>query len=280
MRSMSKSWMCGAVAMVSVATAAQASMTLLSGPPVGTHVGNLVTNGSFEIGAPAPGSANYRLWATGTMLSGAFGVPGGWSSSGQTNSYAYWGSDFAGGPYVLRSSGVLPDGVVGMYFGNAISGVSPAPTPHPDGTFTFSSTPTFTPAYGGPVRLWQSVPTHLTPAASYVLSFWASSEGAFSGTTPGLFGLKVTNVITGDPITYLRSPGLGGKRYEFSFVPLNPLAPVTVEFINWGHIDLSPYGGGLTSELVMDDVIVNAVPEPASAGLLAIGLLALRRRGC
>ena len=39
---------------------AKAAMTILTGPPVGTHVGNLVTNGSFEIGAPSPAQLRIR----------------------------------------------------------------------------------------------------------------------------------------------------------------------------------------------------------------------------
>ena len=53
--------------------------------------------------------------------------------------------------------------------------------------------------------------------------------------------------------------------YEFSFTPLNPLLPVDINFINWGHFDLSAYGGSnFTTELVLDDVIINAVPEPGT----------------
>lgn len=261
--------------------AAQASLSILSGPSIGSHVGNLVTNGSFEIGAPPPGAATYVIWPTGSLILGPHGMPTGWSSSGAASSYGYWGSDFASPPYRLRTSDVLPDGQVAMYFGNAVASVDQPPNfAHPDGTVTFPATPNFTPGTGAPVRLWQTVPTHTTPAPSYVLSFWASSEGAAGGSagSAGIFGLKVTNVLAGDPITYLRAPGAGSRRYEFSFTPINPLAPVDVEFINWGHIDLSPYGGGIRTELVLDDVMVNALPEPASLALLLVGALGLRRQ--
>jgi hypothetical protein len=140
-----------------------------------------------------------------------------------------------------------------------------------------------------PCTLSQTVNTHLTPAPSYILSLWVSGEGANNPGAPigteGIFGLRVTNTQAGDPIRYFAVPSgssLYGNqlRLEFSFVPINPLAPVTVELINWGHFNLSPFGGGGTTELVLDDVIVNAViPAPGAASLSALaGVLALRRR--
>ena len=56
--------------------------------------------------------------------------------------------------------------------------------------------------------------------------------------------------------------------------------PVTIEFWNWGHFDLSMHGGmAFTSELVLDDVMINAMPEPASIILLALAAAApLTRR--
>jgi len=264
-------------------------MTLLAGPQVGTHAGNLVVNGSFETGAPAPGFSVY--WATGTT-STPFAVPAGWTSSGTAANYAVWGSDQVSSPYTTEGSATLPDGNAGLYFGNGTGmASSAAPTFNPDGTVSFPSPPTFfpKPTYSSPVTVSQTVPTHLTPAPSYILSFWASGEDTgFAPSTPfsgdGIFGLRVTNVLAGDPTFYLTTPSglsaLGTSvRYEFSFVPLNPLAPVDVEFINWGHFTLS--GNPLATELVLDDVIVNAVvPEPGMIGIvgaLAITALAARR---
>ncbi len=101
-------------------------------------------------------------------------------------------------------------------------------------------------------------------------------------TERGIFGLQVTNVLSGDPIQWLTVPnGVGNSfgvshLYEFSFTPLNPLQPVDINFINWGHFDLSAYGGSnFTTELVLDDVIINAVPEPASIVLAAFGFVGL-----
>lgn len=263
---------------------AQAAMTLLSGPPTCTHVGNLVTNGSFEVGSPGPGPAGKRFWATGTTLT-PFAVPPGWSSVGPSTNYAYWGSDSPIAPHRLRFSDGVPDGQVGMYFGNGGSTVSPAPIYNGDGSVGFASTPNFA---NSPVRLSQTVPTNTSPAPSYCLGFWVSGEGAGGPNAYdlGIFGLKVTNVLPGDPTLFLQVPnGPAGpwgpsRRYEFAFTPLNASLPVTVTFFNWGHIDLTAYGLGNTTELVLDDVIVNAVPEPASLLILAAGgLPMLRRRG-
>jgi hypothetical protein len=267
----------------------RASMTLLSTPSPATHVGNLVINGSFETGAPAPGPANYIYWATGTS-SMPYAVPAGWSASGSANNYAKWGSD-SGSLLQLLGSDVLPDGQAGLYFGNYAGALtSLPPTFQPNGTVTFPGAPTMTSPKGNPVNLWQTVPTHLTPAASYVFSFWVSGE--WSGQTPGgipdgIFGLRVINVLPGDPMQYFAVPGgtvlstLGiSHRFDFSLVPLNPLSPITVEFVNWGHFDLSLWGGSpFTTELVLDDVIVNAVPEPMSLSLLCLaGSAFLRKR--
>ena len=67
----------------------QAALSLLAGPPIATPAGNLVTNGSFEAGAPAPGAANLVYWATGTTNL-PFSSPPGWVSQGAPDNYALW----------------------------------------------------------------------------------------------------------------------------------------------------------------------------------------------
>ncbi len=272
---------------VLLTTGAQAQLTLLpSGPQIGTHVGNLVNNGSFETGGPG---STVRFWATGTGAT-PFGVPPGWTSSGGPSNYASWGRDGGPGPRI-RSSDILPHGGNALYFGNGQSAtLSSAPVFNASGEVTLSSPPMTSAPFALPVVLTQSVATHLAPAASYVLSFWISGESSGFATAPGtdgIFGLRVTNTQLGDPQRYFVVPGGGpsfgaSHRFEFSFTPINPSLPVTLEFTNWGHFSLGAFGFAGTTELVLDDVIVNPVPTPGACGALALAGLAAagrRRRG-
>lgn len=275
-------------AVVAAAGSAMASLTVLpSGPMVGTHAGNLVTNGSFEFrngGLPGPGGAINPLWATGS-IGGPVAVPMGWTSSGGPSAYANWGSDGAPSPR-HHSSDVLPHGVNALYFGNGQTAFATSvPTFLPNGEVLMATTPGASAPFAVPVVLSQVVPTHLTPASSYVLSMWLSGEGSGGGGAfDGIFGLRVTNTQLGDPMRYFVVPGgasaFGASlRLEFSFTPINASLPVMIEFTNFGHFNLSPFGLGGTTELVLDDVIINAVPGPGVGAILAMGgLLASRRR--
>ncbi|MBS0196206.1 MAG: hypothetical protein JSR77_05555 [Planctomycetes bacterium] len=285
-----------ASACVVMSAVSHAQLNLLpSGPQQGTHAGNLVTNGSFEFrnsGGPGPGATGSNVfWATGTLAT-PFAVPAGWSSTGGPNTYATWGGNL-GMPVTHRGSAPLPDGLNAMYFGNGQGATTNLPpTFNPSGEVTFSGTPNIQPPGGAfpvPCTLSQTVMTNLTPAPSYILSLWVSGEGAFPGgfgpPNDGIFGLRVTNTQAGDPTRYFAVPGGNGMygsslRLEFSFVPVNPSLPVTIEFINWGHFNLAPFGGTGTTELVLDDVIVNAVPAPGVVGVfgLAGAAVAVRRR--
>ena len=259
------------------------SLLLLSGPPSGTHVGNLVVNGSFELGAPPNGFGNSVYWAN--SAASPYAVPPAWTSTGP-NSSARWGND-GPTPYRLRFSDVLPDGRAAVDFETSQNAtVSQPPTFHLDGTVTFPSTPVFNTPAGAPVTLRQTVNTQLTPAPSYYLSFWVSGEenSTVQGNTgAGIIGMKITNVLPGDPIQWLAVPnglfyGLS-QVYQYSFTPLNTSLPVDIGFINWGGMNLSAYGmSAFGTQPILDDVIVNAVPEPTSLMLLgAAGLMMLRR---
>lgn len=285
------------LSLLALASPSYASLTLTTGLGT-THTGNLVQNGSFELGnalnpLPTPGFAGKMYWATGT-LNTPQSVPDSWITSGGPASYALWGND-GSAALGLQGSTPIPDGHFALYFGNGAPVFSSQPpTFHANGSVTFPSPPVFTPnpTYPVPVILSQTVPTHLNPSPSYRFSFWVSGE---DNTQPsgqswgeGIFGLRVTNTLAGDPVQYLTVPSAGGPLgqsylYEYTFTPINPLAPVTIEFINYGHFDLSMYGTppfpNFSTELVLDDVIINTVPEPASLGLLALGgTLALARR--
>ncbi|MBI4578312.1 MAG: PEP-CTERM sorting domain-containing protein [Planctomycetes bacterium] len=101
----------------------------------------------------------------------------------------------------------------------------------------------------------------------------------------GIFGLDVTGYST----TYLACPdsaansifGTDNHTYRFEFAA--PASSIEIKFTNWGHFFLNINGQIVpTTELFMDDVILNFVkiPEPATLGLIGLGGLVLlpRRR--
>jgi len=266
-----------AAAVVSgMSNSARAQLTLLpSGPMIADRSSNLVVNGSFELPGSGPGSLQPN-WIAG---SSAYQVtPPGWTSSGSTSSYGVWGNDGPGAPR-LRNSDFLPHGRNALYFGNGQTAMPlSAPIYNASGEVTFAGTPGVIsgPSFPSPVVLLQTI--SLPAASSYILSFWVSGEGSgFNGPGPadGIFGMSLSNTDPSDPTRYFAAPQVGSRRYEFSFTTLNPSLPVTLRFLNWGHLSI----GGGTTELVLDDVIINAVPTPSAAALLAVGgVMATRRR--
>jgi hypothetical protein len=160
-----------------------------------------------------------------------------------------------------------------VYFGNSFNTAGvPVSSIGANGVITFTGTPTFA-GRPAPVTLSQTV-AGLSTTTPYRLEFFTSGESNTSGFTgTGLFGLD----ITGESTTYLLLPSSSNafgasERYYVDFVPSSPV--ITIKFSNWGHI--TDMGGGTATELVLDDVILNAViPEPTSIALLGLGGLGL-----
>ncbi len=259
-----------------------ASITFIPGAGPLNNFSNLVTNGSFELGAPPAGAQIF--WANPSFPGNT--VPPGWTASGTPSTYATWGSDptTATG---IRGSAPLPHGTNGLYFGNQFTNVSSAPVHQPDGRVNFSSPPVFAPNFGGPCTVSHTVNTQFTTATLFRVSFWVS--GADSGVpgntfSRGVMGFQMTNVAAGDPIQYLTVPNAlfssNSRVYTFEFSPLNATLPVDIKFINWGHIStVAGSPAGLATELVLDNVIINAIPTPGAAALLGLfGIVAGRRR--
>lgn len=225
----------------------------------GSHVGNLISNGSFETGNPGSNLG----WTPGSHVGGYPGsevaaIPG-WSSSYPAGAYGWWGPlGFAGAP--------APDGLNQVYFGNSFNTAGASASYAASGEITFASAPVFG-GRPGPVTLAQTV-GGLSTTDTYRLDFWVSGESNTSGFVgDGLFGLEITGYGT----TYLRLPTSSNpfgasQRYYVDFTPTS--ASTTIKFLNWGHItDL----GGTGTELVLDDVILNrrggggAVPDAGSS---------------
>lgn len=240
---------------------------------VGNRSANLIQNGSFE--ADAGFAANNSYWATGTALSPTMSLTS-WTASGQSGSYAIWGNDGLGG---IKGSASIPHGSNALYFGAGIMAVvAPFPTEAADGHVSFSSTPALlSKPTDGPVTLSQTV-SSLNISSTYLLDFWTSGEdiGSFQFPVDGFFGLQ----LTGESLQYFAAPSGNGpiglsQRYQVYFTPSS--TSVTFSWINWGHYN-SP--SGLSDELVLDDVILNEVPEPSAISLMAAGIvLFLRSRG-
>ena len=158
-----------------------------------------------------------------------------------------------------------------------------------NGTVTFASAPTITSNNHGnstaAVTISQTVAT--TIGVRYRLDFWVSSEDAGLAkasryAADGFFGLKV-----GGTTAYLTVPGSkpdpngfgSSLRYYVDFVATTTTTALT--FTNWGHFsNIGSNNVVMSAELVLDDVILVAIPEPSALALAAAALGGwwLRRR--
>lgn len=263
------------------APASAATLTLTSGQPFDRNApANLIKNGSFEdqpVGF---------YWATGTTFTTYAPVPS-WTSAGGPQNYAF----------VYNSPGFQNHGQNSLYFGNQFlqypgqSGSNPSPVPTYDfttGEVTFRTPPTFTPRpdYAIPVTLEQTV-TGLDTTATYLFRFWTTGEGVGKNAGAsagygydGIFGLDVTGFST----VYLAVPDGGPnptvgieKEYQFLLQPAS--STTTFKFTNWGHAYVNVNGTATpTTELILDDVSLNVIPEPSALAFLAPATLILARR--
>lgn len=219
-----------------------------------TSPANIVQNGSFEDN-PVGDCEGY--WSSATSNTPIITIPGWNDTGGGTATYAVLTCTGTGG------FGADPTwhGDKIVYFGNKYaSTMTPEPTSQdPNGVWQFSSPPVITqPATRGlnGLGLEQTVATDI--GTTYRLQFWASGEDAVAAVTgDGIFSLGITGYDT----QYLAVPVGPARIYTFEFVATS--TNTVVHFHSWGHFNATswpsnpnPFG---TSELVLDDVIINAV---------------------
>jgi hypothetical protein len=255
---------------------------------------NLIRNGSFESRAAGdPALPTVLFWSGQPNLRTPFffglippvansaptAVIPDWTQSSGPGAYGLWGPSSGG------FSAPCSDGIGCLYFGNWSTVAAPAPTFNSDGTVGFATTPTFTNtvALNQPPTVLSQTLTGLTIGATYLLDFWTTGEfdngqtGLFPD--PGVFGLR----IGGDSL-FLTVPTVNSVFHADNvryYVVFSATSAVEIlSFTNWGHIIPSSTAPTTRTELILDDVIVNRVSEPASVALLAaalVGLCTLRR---
>ncbi len=245
-------------------------------------------------------------------------------SGGGTETYGRWGNNINS----ITNFGVTVPvagqawssteihGERSIYLGNETPlEISEEPVFMPNGEVVFTSPPVITlkPEYGpDPFAISQNV-TGLVPGGLYRMSFWVSGEWSHEGFATSDFGATAGDgvvgvLIEGYDLLYLAIPAGHSKEpvgaphvfgtdeshtYTLEFVATD--TEMDISFMNWGHFDsLSDTIGwerGQSTELIMDNVIINAVMLPtnvptlsewgliAMAGILGIvGFMVIRRR--
>jgi hypothetical protein len=254
-------------ALVSSAHAGIVSISA-SNTTFGNQGSNLIANGSFETGPPGDqrwaGLAGQATGGTANNNGSSVAIPG-WNSSYAPGAYGYWGNVFFG-------NAPCTHGTKCVYFGNNRTTPSLPPTFGANGQVTFSGTPSFnniSASNNAPVVLSQML-NSLVIGDSYALDFWVSGE-KFATFTDGAgvfeLGIGSDNVFLTVPSLGPNPGGLVGPstRYLVNFTA-NSTSEL-LSFRSWGH------SCPTCTELVLDDVIVNSVPEPSSVALMALGLV-------
>jgi hypothetical protein len=272
---------------MTASTANAAIVSIGTGVAVkGDRLTNLVTNGSFEKRAPGDPAITSPVYWSGvsgfhtdnTLQSLVYTIPG-WGETSGRGAYGIWGDSS------LLITDPCANGSACVYFGNWVTQPSPWPTFNGDGTVNFINPPTFTnsdPDNQTPTTLSQAL-NGLVMNETYLVDFWTSGEHyAAAFPDPGVFRL---NIGASDSV-FLTTPSLNSVfnansiRYYVTFTADSTTE--TISFTNWGH--LSSTGTTITAtstELILDDVIVNRVPEPTALALLAtclVGTCTLTRR--
>ena len=248
---------------------------------VGNHSTNLITNGSFEtraIGDPAittdvnwSGVAyGHKVLAQDSSGGIVYAIPG-WGQTSSSGAYGVWGP----GAGTARGGAACVDGAACLYFGNWFTGTGSANPAvfHANGTVTYATPPIFTNTSGinsSPTTLFQTL-TGLTVGDEYLLDFWASGEDNSPNSfrpDAGVFGLSIgadSLFLTAPSPTSLLAANSIRYNIKFKATSINE----TLTFTNWGHVT------GTSTELILDDVVLNHTPEPNTVALILPALFLL-----